>query len=90
MTKRELIDEISHLNATAVPAFLADFDVPDLDMYLQRLKRIQTPPLPAATAPRKSRSPRPKAKKIRAKVTGTPPPDPSSSTTQTEPQAALF
>jgi hypothetical protein len=38
MTKRELIDEILLLNATADPAFLARFDTSDLSEYLHALR----------------------------------------------------
>ena len=43
MTKRELIDEITSLNPSAAPAFLAGFQCPDLAQYLQRLQRISPP-----------------------------------------------
>jgi len=55
MTKREMIDEITHLNASASPAFLAGFGDCDLDAYLQRLQRICArlagPPADAAGTP---------------------------------------
>ena len=37
MTKRELIEEITGLNPTAKPAFLAEFGESDLAEYLQHL-----------------------------------------------------
>ena len=40
MTKRELIDQITVLNPSAQPAFLADFDGRDLAEYLQHLKWV--------------------------------------------------
>ncbi|MHC4715881.1 MAG: hypothetical protein ACYS5V_02850 [Planctomycetota bacterium] len=40
MTKRELIDQITHLNASATPAFLAEFEASELGAYLQRLQRV--------------------------------------------------
>lgn len=43
MTKRELIDEITHLNPTATPGFLAGFEVPDLAEYLEHLKWTHPP-----------------------------------------------
>jgi len=53
MTKRELIDEITHLNTSASPAFLAAFEDEDLSAYLQRLQRVaemQAPPKPPPRA----------------------------------------
>ncbi len=41
MTKRALIDEITQLNASARPAFLAEFEVAELGAYLQRLRRVE-------------------------------------------------
>jgi membrane protein involved in colicin uptake len=38
MTKRQLIEEISKLNTTAQPHFLAQFDEPDLKQYLEHLE----------------------------------------------------
>ena len=46
MTKRQLIDEIVTINHTAKPGFLAKFDDPDLDAYLQHLRLARTPRLP--------------------------------------------
>ena len=43
MCKRELIDEIIQINASACPAFLAQFQRDDLDDYLRHLKITQTP-----------------------------------------------
>jgi len=43
MTKRQLIDEITHLNPTARPVFLADFDDTDLIEYLQHLRWLLRP-----------------------------------------------
>ncbi len=40
MTKRELIDQITVLNPSAQPAFLADFDGDDLAEYLQHLQWV--------------------------------------------------
>ncbi len=45
MTKRQLIDQITHINHSAKPDFLARFDDVDLDDYLQHLKVMQTPRL---------------------------------------------
>ena len=45
MTKRQLIDQITHINRSANPDFLARFDDVDLDDYLQHLKVIQIPRL---------------------------------------------
>jgi len=45
MTKRQLIDEIVTINRSARPAFLARFDDPELDEYLQHLRWAQTPRL---------------------------------------------
>jgi len=43
MTKRELIDQITHLNPTAAPSFLAAFDDADLAEYLRHLKWVIPP-----------------------------------------------
>lgn len=43
MTKRELIEEITHLNRTAKPSFLADFQDADLAEYLQHLRWVDQP-----------------------------------------------
>ena len=43
MTKRELIDEITHLNPTATPAFLAPFEDGDLAEYLEHLRWVVPP-----------------------------------------------
>ena len=43
MTKRELIDEITHLNPTAPPGFLAEFGDADLGEYLRHLKWVVPP-----------------------------------------------
>jgi len=51
MTKRELIDEITHLNTSASPAFLAGFADDDLSAYLRRLRRIWARPGAPQTAP---------------------------------------
>ena len=40
MTKRELIDQITVLNPSARPAFLADFGDEDLAEYLQHLQWV--------------------------------------------------
>ena len=40
MTKRELIDQITVLNPSARPAFLADFADEDLAEYLQHLRWV--------------------------------------------------
>ena len=47
MTKRELIDEIMEINRTADAAFLADFDVDQLEDYLGQLYKVN-PPKPKA------------------------------------------
>ena len=44
MTKRQVIDEIVSRNRTAIPAFLAQFGDEDLQLYLDRLRDVQTPP----------------------------------------------
>lgn len=44
MTKRQLIDEIVHLNPTAGAAFLAEFEDSDLAEYLQHLHWVASPP----------------------------------------------
>jgi hypothetical protein len=41
MTKRDIIDQIRRLNATASPAFLAGFEDADLLAYLQQLKELE-------------------------------------------------
>ena len=38
MTKRELIDQITHLNPTATAGFLAEFATADLAEYLEHLQ----------------------------------------------------
>jgi hypothetical protein len=43
MTKREMIDEIMKINHSAEPGFLADFNEPDLEAYLDHLHILQTP-----------------------------------------------
>lgn len=43
MTKRELIDQITRLNPTAMPAFLADFKDGDLAEYLKHLRWASAP-----------------------------------------------
>jgi hypothetical protein len=50
MTKRELIDEITHLNPTARPDFLAEFGDEDLAEYLEHLKWLDEPALAQASA----------------------------------------
>jgi len=49
MTKRQLIDEITHLNPTAGAAFLADFEDSDLAEYLEHLQWVASPPARSAT-----------------------------------------
>ena len=44
MTKRQLIEEITHRNPTAKPAFLAAFGDEDLAEYLQHLRWVDQPP----------------------------------------------
>ncbi len=46
MTKRQLIEEITHLNPTARPAFLAGFGDDDLAEYLQHLRWVSRPQQP--------------------------------------------
>jgi len=46
MTKRQLIEEITHLNPTATPAFLAGFGDDDLAEYLQHLRWVSRPQQP--------------------------------------------
>lgn len=41
MTKREMIDQIQRLNASAKPEFLADFEEEDLLAYLHQLKELE-------------------------------------------------
>lgn len=48
MTKRELIDEITRLNPTASPDFLAEFPASDLAEYLERLRWAHPPEEAAA------------------------------------------
>ena len=43
MTKRELINEIMEINRTADAAFLADFDVDQLEDYLGQLYKVNPP-----------------------------------------------
>lgn len=43
MTKRELIEEITRLNPTAMPAFLAGFKDTDLAEYLKHLTWVASP-----------------------------------------------
>ena len=50
MTKRELIDEITHLNPTAGADFLASFDDADLCEYLLHLKWVVPPAGPTYAA----------------------------------------
>ncbi len=45
MTKRQIIDEILRLNATAEPGFLARFDEEELDRYRRHLGRTHKPRL---------------------------------------------
>jgi len=45
MTKRQLIDEITAINQTAEPSFLAKFDDSDLDDYLRHLNAARLPRL---------------------------------------------
>jgi len=45
MTKRQLIDEITTMNQSAKPSFLAKFEDTELDEYLQHLRLAQTPRL---------------------------------------------
>jgi len=52
MTKRQLIDEITHLNPTARPVFLADFDDTDLAEYLQHLRWLLRPGRKGSPPPR--------------------------------------
>ncbi|OPX24824.1 MAG: hypothetical protein B1H04_01370 [Planctomycetales bacterium 4484_123] len=63
MTKRELIDEITHLNPSAPPAFLAEFEPEDLAEYLRRLRDVQIPPAqrPAPAPPDQAHAPAPSA-----------------------------
>lgn len=42
MTKRQLIDEITVINRSAKPSFLARFDTLDLDEYLRHLQQAGT------------------------------------------------
>ena len=42
MTKRQLIDEITSINRTAQPGFLARFDEMDLDEYLRHLRHARS------------------------------------------------
>jgi len=44
MTKRQLIDEIVHLNPSAGAAFLAEFEDSDLAEYLEHLHWVASPP----------------------------------------------
>ena len=68
MTKRELIDEITHLNTSASPAFLGAFEDEDLGAYLQRLQRVAEMQPPAeAPPPKRSRKSRRK-KQLKAAV----------------------
>lgn len=41
MTKRQLIDDIRRFNTSAQPQFLAQFDEPALQQYLQHLRDAQ-------------------------------------------------
>lgn len=41
MMKRELIDQITKLNVSAKPEFLAQFSEPDLRAYLRQLRDLQ-------------------------------------------------
>ena len=43
MTKRELIEQIIRLNASARPDFLAQFCEQDLGAYLRQLRDLQRP-----------------------------------------------
>jgi hypothetical protein len=51
MTKRELIDQIIGLNATASPAFLARFKQQDLEEYMEHLKWVANPAAGPAARP---------------------------------------
>jgi hypothetical protein len=44
MEKRQLIDDIRRLNATATPRFLAQFDAAALRQYLDHLNEARTRP----------------------------------------------
>ena len=59
MTKRELIDQITHLNPTATPDFLAAFDDEQLFEYLLHLKWVvpATGPTYAAQPDRAAEAP---------------------------------
>ena len=43
MDKRQLIDDIRRLNATATPKFLSQFDAKALHQYLQHLNEARMP-----------------------------------------------
>ena len=43
MTKRQLIDEIMHINRSARPEFLAHFDDADLGDYLEHMRKAMAP-----------------------------------------------
>lgn len=55
MTKRQLIEQITDLNPTAKPAFLAEFKDADLAEYLQHLRWVGQPQHPWQTAQGRSR-----------------------------------
>lgn len=44
MEKRQLIDDIRRLNATATERFLSQFDAPSLRQYLEHLNEARTRP----------------------------------------------
>jgi len=61
MTKRELIDEITELNPTAMPAFLARFEDSQLAEYLDHLKWLGPPePFKRRAGHKASARPRPR------------------------------
>ena len=51
MTKRQLIEEITHRNPTAKPAFLAEFGNEDLREYLEHLRWVEPPSTTWRAAP---------------------------------------
>jgi len=73
MTKRQLIEEITHLNPTAKPAFLAAFGDEDLAEYLQHLQWVDQPPNTWGT-PQRARSPALQAADATASRADTEPP----------------
>ena len=66
MTKRQLIEQITDLNPTAKPAFLAEFKDADLAEYLQHLRWADQPQYPWQTAQGSSRRDRPAAESMPA------------------------